>query len=84
VTDFFIPQVGPSAIAFLTAVRRAGLEPLRFHDLRNSAVALAIKAGAHPKAIAERLGHASITTTLNTYGHRSRRWTRSLLGASTP
>lgn len=23
----------------------------------------------HPKAIHERLGHASITTTLNTYGH---------------
>jgi integrase len=25
--------------------------------------------GAHPKAIQARLGHASITTTLNTYGH---------------
>ena len=31
--------------------------------------ALAIRAGAHPKPIAERLGHCSITTTLNTYGH---------------
>jgi integrase len=25
--------------------------------------------GAHPKEIQARLGHASITTTLNTYGH---------------
>jgi len=54
---------------FQKAVRNAGLAPFRFHDLRHTAAALAIKAGAHPKAIAERLGHASITTTLNTYGH---------------
>ena len=54
---------------FVPAVRNAGLRPLRFHDLRHTATALAIKTGAHPKAIAERLGHASITTTLNTYGH---------------
>jgi hypothetical protein len=40
-----------------------------FHDLRHTAVALAIAEGAHPKAIQARLGHASITTTLNTYGH---------------
>ena len=31
--------------------------------------ALLIAQGAHPKAIQARLGHASITTTLNTYGH---------------
>jgi integrase len=28
-----------------------------------------IKLGAHPRAIMERLGHSSITVTLNTYGH---------------
>lgn len=54
---------------FEPAVARAGLEPLRFHDLRHTAAALAIAAGAHPKAIQERLGHASITTTLDRYGH---------------
>jgi integrase len=37
--------------------------------LRNTAAALAIAEGAHPKAIQARLGHASITTTLNLYGH---------------
>jgi integrase len=41
----------------------------RIHDLRHTAAALAIAAGAHPKAIQERLGHASITTTLDSYGH---------------
>jgi integrase len=40
-----------------------------FHDLRHTAVALAIQAGAHPKAIQSRLGHASIAVTMNTYGH---------------
>jgi integrase len=48
----------------------AKLDPkLRVHDLRHTAVALAVATGAHPKAIQELCGHASITTTLNTYGH---------------
>lgn len=41
----------------------------RFHDLRHTAVALAIRQGAHPKAIQSRLGHASITMTMDVYGH---------------
>ena len=52
------------------AVRAAGLEGLVFHELRHTAVAFAIDAGAHPRAIQARLGHASITTTLDVYGHR--------------
>jgi integrase len=35
----------------------------------HTAAALAIAEGAHPKAIQARMGHASITTTLNLYGH---------------
>src|SRR5438105_1318165 len=51
------------------AVKEAKLEPRPTpHDLRHTSAALAIKAGAHPKAIQSRMGHASITTTLNTYG----------------
>ena len=41
----------------------------RFHDLRHTCAALAIAQGAHPKAVQERLGHASIRLTLDTYGH---------------
>jgi len=52
------------------ALSAAGLDPaLRFHDLRHTAAGLLIAQGAHPKEIQARLGHASITTTLNTYGH---------------
>ena len=41
----------------------------RFHDLRHTSVALAIAAGAHPKAIQVRMGHSSINVTLDRYGH---------------
>ena len=52
------------------AMERAGLEDLHFHELRHSAAALAIDAGAHPLTIKDRLGHSSITVTMDTYGHR--------------
>ena len=42
---------------------------LRFHDLRHTAVALAIAQGAHPKALQERMGHSSVQVTLDRYGH---------------
>ena len=54
---------------FAPAVNRTGLSPLRWHDLRHTAAALAIASGAHPKAIQERLGHSSIQVTLDVYGH---------------
>lgn len=54
---------------FRPAVRRAGLAPLRFHDLRHTHAALMVAAGAHPKLLQAQLGHTSINVTLNTYGH---------------
>jgi integrase len=44
-------------------------EPCTFHDLRQSHAAILIAQGEHPKVIQSRLGHASIKTTLDTYGH---------------
>lgn len=41
----------------------------RFHDLRHWCASLLIACEVHPKAIQEILGHANITTTMNTYGH---------------
>jgi integrase len=54
---------------FKPAVIRAGLPGVRFHDLRHTYGALLIAQGAHPRAIMERMGHSSITVTLNIYGH---------------
>jgi len=42
---------------------------VRVHDLRHTCAALLIAQGAHPRALMERLGHASVTTSLDTYGH---------------
>lgn len=44
-------------------------ERLRFHDLRHTCASILIAQGAHPKEIQARLGHASITTTMDRYGH---------------
>jgi integrase len=73
---FTAPQGGPlSRTVFrnrvwVPAVRKAGIErPPRFHDLRHTGVAMAIKAGAHPKTIQAWVGHASIKTTMDVYGH---------------
>lgn len=42
---------------------------IRFHDLRHTYATVALAAGVHPKVVSERLGHASILITLNTYSH---------------
>jgi integrase len=54
---------------WLPAVRAAGLAPLRPHDLRHTAVALWIAAGASPKEVSVRAGHTSVAFTLDRYGH---------------
>jgi integrase len=55
---------------FRPAAARAGLpDELRFHDLRHTCVALLVAQGAHPLAIKDRLGHSSITVTIDQYGH---------------
>lgn len=55
---------------FRPAVGLAGLpSDFRFHELRHTFAALLIAEGAHPRSIMERMGHSSITVTLNTYGH---------------
>lgn len=54
---------------FEPALTRAGLRKIRFHDLRHTYTALLIAQGAHAKFIQSQLGHASIQTTLDRYGH---------------
>jgi integrase len=55
------------------ALRRAGLPPLRFHDLRHMAGTLMHEAGVPLKRAREILGHACERTTLAIYTHSMRR-----------
>jgi integrase len=47
----------------------AGLPRIRLHDVRHSYASAALKAGVPPKVISERLGHATVSFTLQTYAH---------------
>jgi len=51
------------------AVRMSMLPQIRLHDLRHTHATLALQAGIHPKVVSERLGHATISITLDTYSH---------------
>jgi integrase len=72
---FPAPEGGPVRLSlwrrrfWAPAVRSAGLEPLRIHDMRHTAVALWIAAGASPYEIASRAGHTSVAVVLDRYGH---------------
>jgi hypothetical protein len=69
---------------WLPAAKAAGLDGLRIHDLRHTAVALWIAAGANPKEVAARAGHASVSFTLDRYGHLYPEADLNLASAWTP
>jgi integrase len=54
---------------WLDLLRKSGLPKIRLHDLRHTHASLLLKAGVHPKVVTERLGHSSITITLDRYSH---------------
>lgn len=49
--------------------KKAGLPQIRVHDLRHSHASMLIEMGFSPLEIANRLGHESVKTTLDTYSH---------------
>jgi integrase len=54
---------------FRRAVKLSLLPSIRLHDLRHTHATLALQAGIHPKVVSERLGHATVSITLDTYSH---------------
>ena len=55
--------------AWSRIVKKAGLKPVRLHDARHTHASIMLKQGIHLKIVQERLGHSSITITLDTYSH---------------
>lgn len=54
---------------FAAWARRNGFAGFRLHDLRHTHASQLLKQGVHPKIVSERLGHATVAFTLDTYAH---------------
>lgn len=75
-TDFVFSEpdgsyIDPDRIskAFRKVAQRIGFAG-RFHDLRHTHATLMLAQNVHPKIVQERLGHANIALTLDTYSHK--------------
>jgi integrase len=53
----------------LAAWEKAQVEPIGLHECRHTFASLLIAAGVNAKAIADAMGHATITMTFDRYGH---------------
>lgn len=54
---------------FKQAVRRAGLRPIRLHDVRHSYITAGLRAGVPMKVMSERAGHSTLAITADLYSH---------------
>lgn len=52
-----------------TLRKKADVTQINFHSIRHTHATLMLKQGVHPKIVSERLGHANISITLDTYSH---------------
>ena len=55
--------------AFQNITRSLSLQGLSLHSLRHAHATIMLQQGVHPKIVQERLGHSSISTTLDIYSH---------------
>lgn len=64
-------RISPSYVSqnFKKFCKQNGLKEIRFHDLRHSCASLLISMGYQLKDVQDFLGHASISTTADIYGH---------------
>ncbi len=54
---------------FASIIRNSNLPKVRLHDLRHSHATHLLRQNVHPKIVSERLGHSTISITLDTYSH---------------
>jgi integrase len=66
-TPLYGRNISPRALA--PALKRAGIEPLRWHDLRHCFASLLIAGGANVAFVSRQLGHGSPDITLRVYAH---------------
>lgn len=73
-TPFSEPALGPALRGIMA---RAGVPRIRAYDLRHSYASLAYEAGVPIKLIGERMGHANVAFTLQTYVHSNEQQRRA-------
>jgi integrase len=61
------PRPAWVSVRFGTLAARAGLPPIRFHDLRHGAASMLLAAGVEPKVISQMLGHATVAFAMDVY-----------------
>ncbi|MCU5489921.1 site-specific integrase [Bacillus sp. FSL K6-0273] len=54
---------------FKSIIKKAEVPKIRFHDMRHTHATLLLLQGGNPKIVSERLGHADVRITLDTYSH---------------
>ena len=62
-------QSGQTACSSRRLATKAGLPPIRLHDIRHSYATAALTAGVPTKVVSERLGHSDVMITLSAYQH---------------
>lgn len=67
-TGDYVNPGGVNAL-FNRFIEQSEMPKIRFHDLRHTHATILLQMGVNPKIVAERLGHSSVRTTLDTYSH---------------
>ncbi len=78
-----MPGLGGGDRTIETAAAKAGVEDVGVHTLRRSAAVAWLEVGVHIKAVADLLGHSSISITGDIYGHTSDATTRAAIDGLT-
>ena len=58
------------------AGRRVGAQPIKLHDLRHFHASVLLQNGQNPVLVSKRLGHSTVSMTLDIYGHLLPGWQR--------
>lgn len=78
--DEYGQQIKPSYIsqAFGKILKKNGLRHIRFHDLRHTCASLLLNQGYELTDVSSMLGHSTITTTADIYGHTDEKRMRDI------
>ncbi len=57
------------SVQFAKLAKKIGMKGVRLHDMRHSHATHLLQEGVHPKVVSERLGHSTVSITMDIYSH---------------